>query len=47
MKLSRVLWQGGRVAHFAGVCSLDGCSGAPMDGFMASRGMSNPVPQEA
>ncbi len=39
------LLQGVRVAHFAGVCSLDGCSQAPMDGFIASREMSNPVPR--
>jgi len=39
------LLQGVRVAHFAGVCSLDGCRQAPMDGFMASSEMSNPVPR--
>ena len=27
------------------VCSLDGCSQAPKDGFMASGEMSNPDPQ--
>jgi len=32
-----------RGAHFTGVCSLDGCSRVPMDGFMAYREMSIPV----
>jgi len=45
MKLRLASYKGVWVAHFAGVCSLDGCSQAPKDGFMASGEMSNPDPQ--
>ncbi len=32
------------IGLFKGVCSLDGCSQAPMEGFMVSRGKDQYIP---